>query len=348
MARSVAEALNQGPVICGEGYLFELERRGYLQAGSFVPEVSLEYPEVLAAVHRDFVRAGSDVIQAFTYNAHREKMRIIGKEHLLEPLNRAALRIAAEVKNEFSEPLFLAGNISNTNIYEPDDPTSEEAVRAMFREMIGWSAEAGVDFIIGETFYYHREAEIALEEIKAAGYEAVITLGIMASGALQDGWTLTDSCRALEQKGADVVGLNCFRGPETMLPLIREIRNAVSCHVGALPVTYRTTEEEPTFFKLQDHHCSVCSPNGRPFPEALDPLYINRYEAGEFARQAYAEDIRYLGLCCGATPAFLREMSEAVGKTAINSKYSPNMEKHFLYGSDSSLKQHIRDLGGGA
>ena len=79
------ERLERGPVICAEGYLFELERRGYLQAGAFVPEVVLDHPEVVANLHREFVRAGSDVIEAFTYYGHREKLRIVGKEDLLEP-----------------------------------------------------------------------------------------------------------------------------------------------------------------------------------------------------------------------------------------------------------------------
>src|SRR5580765_8660305 len=57
---SLLQRLDQGPVICAEGYLFELERRGYLQAGAFVPEVVLEYPEVVTQLHRDFVHAGSD------------------------------------------------------------------------------------------------------------------------------------------------------------------------------------------------------------------------------------------------------------------------------------------------
>src|SRR5437868_4038504 len=86
--------LDAGPVICAEGFLFELERRGYLSAGEFVPEVALEYPDALRTLHVDFQRAGSDVVEAFTYNGHREKMRVIGKEELLEPLNRAALQIA--------------------------------------------------------------------------------------------------------------------------------------------------------------------------------------------------------------------------------------------------------------
>ena len=95
--RSLLERLNSGPVICAEGFLFEIERRGYMASGEFVPMVSLEHPEALENLHRDFQHAGSDIVQAFTYNGHREKMRVIGKEKLLEPLNRSALKIAKKV-----------------------------------------------------------------------------------------------------------------------------------------------------------------------------------------------------------------------------------------------------------
>ena len=83
MKKNLITRLNEGPVLCAEGYLFAMERRGYLSAGAFVPEVVLEHPEVVSQLHREFIRAGSDVIQAFTYYGHREKLRIIGKENFL-------------------------------------------------------------------------------------------------------------------------------------------------------------------------------------------------------------------------------------------------------------------------
>src|SRR5207248_7587688 len=125
---SLLERLAEGPVICAEGYLFECERRGYLQAGAFVPEVVLDHPEVVAELHREFVHAGSDVVEAFTYYGHREKLRIIGKEDLLEPLNRQALELAKEVARETGT--LLAGNVSNTNIFLGDDET-RRTVRSM-------------------------------------------------------------------------------------------------------------------------------------------------------------------------------------------------------------------------
>ena len=79
LRKGLVERLAQGPVICAEGYLFELERRGSVQAGAFVPEAVIDHPAVVEQVHRDFVHAGSDVVEAFTYYAHREKLKIIGR-----------------------------------------------------------------------------------------------------------------------------------------------------------------------------------------------------------------------------------------------------------------------------
>jgi betaine-homocysteine S-methyltransferase len=86
--QGLLKRLDGGAVICAEGYLFEFERRGYLQAGAFVPEVVLEHPELVENLHREFVHAGSDVVEAFTYYAHREKLKIIGREKDLERINR--------------------------------------------------------------------------------------------------------------------------------------------------------------------------------------------------------------------------------------------------------------------
>ena len=65
--------------------------------------------------------------------------------------------------------------------------------------------------------------------------------------------SVVDTCKELEQRGADVVGLNCFRGPATMMPFLKEIRKAVKCHVGALPIPYRTNEKFPTFLIMEEH-----------------------------------------------------------------------------------------------
>src|SRR5256885_340284 len=215
------ERLAAGPVICAEGYLFEFERRGYLQAGAYVPEVVLEHPQLVEGLHRDFVRAGSDVVEAFTYYAHRAKLKIVGREKDLAKINRAALAIAKKVAR--ATGTLLAGDLCNTSIYATDDAQSHKQARRIFDEQIGWAVDAGVDFIVGETYSFGAEALLALEAIKRAGKPAVITLSVPREGRLREGWTAAQTCRRLQDRGADVVGMNGARGPATPRPLPRRI-----------------------------------------------------------------------------------------------------------------------------
>lgn len=330
--------LDNGGVVCAEGYLFECERRGYVQAGAFVPEVVLEHPEVVASLHREFVHAGSDVVEAFTYYGHREKLRIVGKEHILEPLNRNALAIAREVARESGT--LLAGNLSNTNLWADDN--ARPGVRAMFAEQVGWAVEEGSDLLIGETFSYLGEALLCTEVMRESGLPTVVTLVFHQEDLTRDGVSVVDSVKALEQAGADVVGVNCGRGPLTTLPLLAEIRQAVSCHVAALPVPYRTTPDQPTMQSLRDPR----TPNLRPFPTGLDPFTCTRYEMAEFAREAYALGVNYLGVCCGAGPHHIRGVAEAMGREPHASAYSPDMSKHAYLGSDPTLKAGNREYAG--
>lgn len=336
---NLLERLERGPVICAEGYVFEMERRGYVQAGAYVPEVVLDHPHAVTELHREFMYAGSDVIEALTYYAHRDKLRIVGREGDLEEINRRALQLAKDVAAEGDA--LVAGNICNTNVYLPDDAASQWESRAMFEEQVGWAAEAGVDFIIGETFSFYEEALLALEVIREAGAISVITLAVHREG-LRDDYTVPEACRRLRDAGADVVGLNCIRGPWTMLPVLEDIARVVESPLAALPVPYRTTPEAVNFQALTDEGCD-CIPD-LAFPTALDNLTCNRYEIAEFARQALALGVNYQGVCCGAGPHHVRAMAEALGKNPPASRYSPDMSKHYALGSDDKLVKENLDF----
>lgn len=315
--------LDAGPVICAEGYLFALETRGYLSAGPYVPEAVLDHPEIVEQVHRDFVHAGSDILPALTFYADRDKLQALGRKGDLEEMNRQALAIAVRVARETGT--IAAGNICNTrHNYQPTAET-EKSVRAEFDERLAWAVDAGVDHIIGETFYYLHEARIGLAAIRATGLPAVINLAIPASGLTEDGVDPAQAARQLEDEGAAVVGLNCFRGPATMWPLVCRVREAVSCHVAALPVAYRTTPAEPTIFALTDSACPCSTPTGRPFPVALDPFRCTRYELASFARDCIGNGIHFVGVCCGAEPAQIRAIAEELGCRPPATRYSPNM-----------------------
>ena len=341
MKKDLISRLNEGPVLLAEGYLFAMERRGYLSAGSFVPEVVLEHPEVVSQLHREFIRAGSDVIQAFTYYGHREKLRLIGKEELLEPMQKNALQIAKESREEFKDlDLLICGDVANTNIYNPDDKKTHSECQKMFEEQVTWAKEAGVDFVVAETINWTGEMKIALKAIKDAGLIAVTNFAIPKGDLTREGHTPEDACKIMEDLGADVVGLNCYRGPAMTMKLLPKIRNKVSCHVAALPVPYRTSEEFPGFLnqpsKIVDKECN-CIPGDNAFPVALDNLYCNRFEMGEFAKDCANKKINFIGICCGAEPHHVREMSVALGRKPISYKYYPDISRHWLHGKDKSF-----------
>tara|TARA_Y100001970_G_C14094161_1_gene781684 strand:+ start:34 stop:1080 length:1047 start_codon:yes stop_codon:yes gene_type:complete len=337
MKKDLIKRLNEGPVLFAEGYLFAMERRGYLSAGAFVPEVVLEHPEVVSQLHREFIRAGSEIVQAFTYYGHREKLRLIGKEELLEPLQKNALQIAKDARDEFKDlDLLVCGDVANTNIYDPNNKKSHLECQKMYEEQVAWAKEAGVDFIVAETINWTEEMKIALKAIKDEGLIAVTNFSIKKGDKTREGHTPGDACKMMEDLGADVVGLNCYRGPKMTMKLLPEIREKVSCHVAALPVPYRTTEEQPGFLNQTDHGCD-CIPGGNAFPVALDNLYCNRFEMAAFAKDCQKQNINLIGICCGAEPHHVREMSVALGRKPISYKYYPDMSRHWLHGKDKSF-----------
>ena len=332
--RDLLARLASGTVICAEGYVFELERRGYLQAGAFVPEVLLEHPEVVEQLHLDFVHAGSDVTQALTYYVHREKLRVIGREKDLVPMNRIALKIAKSVARRTGT--LFAGDLCNTNIYDPTDPASLKEVARIFEEQVGWAVDAGVDYFVAETIGWVGEAIMALEAIRRhSQVPAVVTFAMHREELTRDGFTPAQACQRLEAAGADVVGLNCHRGPQTMLPLMREIRAAVKCHVAALPVPYRTTPAQPSFMSLTDPCCG----NARAFPVGLDPFLCTRQEIFDFGREAFALGVRYLGVCCGAGPHHIRALAESLGRKPAASRYTVDMSRHAFFGTDKMIRK---------
>jgi betaine-homocysteine S-methyltransferase len=324
------ERLSQGVVLGAEGYVFELERRGYIKAGPYVPEVVLDYPEALKELHREFLRAGAEVMVALTYYGDREKLKTIGREGDLEALNRQAVRLAKEVAAEGNA--LVAGNICNTWVYDHNDKeATSKKVRQIYTEQVQWAVDEGVDFIIAETLDYLGEGLLALEVIQKFGLPAMITFG-STQDHLRDGYNHVEACKIMEKEGAQIVGLNCSRGPQTMTPMLKEIRQAVGCFVAAQPVPYRTTPEQFAFQALKE-------PGGeRSFPIALEPFLCTRFEMADFAAQAKEIGVNYIGICCGGAPHHVRAMAEALGRTPPASRYSPALDLHPMIGKNVKEK----------
>src|SRR3954447_11760870 len=129
MKKGILQRLKEGPVPGDGGYLLELEKRGWVRAGPFTPEVALTHPEALRELHVEFREAGAEVLQALTFYASRDKLKTVGLDDRLEDLNRAAVRIAREVAGDHC---LVAGNISLTWMYEPDSSSAKDLVRKTF------------------------------------------------------------------------------------------------------------------------------------------------------------------------------------------------------------------------
>lgn len=267
--RNILEKLKDGSVLGDGGYLLELEKRGWVRAGPFTPEVALTNPEALRQLHIEFREAGAEVLQALTFYASRDKLATVGLQDRREDLNRAAVRIAKEVAGE---RCLVAGNLSLTWMYEPGSTAASDRVRATFDEQLAVQVPEGVDFIIGETFSWLGEALIAVEQGKKTGLPVMVTICFENQNVTADGKSAGEAAKALVDAGADIVGMNCLRPAEHMLPSLEEMRKAVpNAFLASQPVAYRTPADKPDFTSLPQ------------FPFELDPLQLTRKEMAAYA-----------------------------------------------------------------
>ncbi|XP_076466604.1 betaine--homocysteine S-methyltransferase 1-like [Babylonia areolata] len=336
--KGLRERLRDGDsIICAEGYMWELERRGYVKSGAFTPEVVLEHPEQIRSLHEEFVHAGSDVVEAFTYYAHQQRLEKVGRQDDTEQLNRTALRVAREVASRTGT--LMAGSLCNSSVYHPDQPDVLRSIREMFAVQVQWAVEEGADYLIGETFNDFGEAKLALEVMKehGNGLATVITIAPYVPDMTSDDVPIPQALRQLEEMGADVVGLNCGRGPSTMLPLLRQCRQVCKGPLAALPVPYRTTDKQRTLQAVTDPVTGE-----QAYPLNLAPLQCTRKEIRAFAEEARQIGIRYIGLCCGNSSACLRELAEAYEKKPPSCKYAPDTSLSFIVGNIENLPERAK------
>jgi betaine-homocysteine S-methyltransferase len=302
MTEGLLERLAHGPVLGDGGYLLELEKRGYVQAGPFTPEVSITEPHALEELHREFLRAGAEVLQALTFYASEEKLATVGLAGRVDDINRAAVRVARSVADEGDA--LVAGNLSLTWAYEPADPGSADRVRRLFDRQLDVQTGEGIDLVIGETFSYLGEALIALERARLTNLPVVITMSFEhPDPRAYEGQSVGDCAKRLVDAGADVVGINCLRDPAHTLPLMAEMRKAVpNAYLASQPVAYRVTDDRPDF-------------TARPeFPLALEHVTLSRGEMADYAVEARDMGVRYIGSCCGSVANHVRAMAKALGK----------------------------------
>jgi betaine-homocysteine S-methyltransferase len=309
--KSIATLLKEQVVIGDGGYLIELERRGYVDSGSrrekvgtgkgsgqFTPEVAIENPDALRELHREFLRAGAQVLQALTFFGTREKLNRAGYGSQTEAINAAAVKIAKDVADGRA---LVAGSVSRTQLVEREGMGSLEKAKEHIAEQIRLLKDAGADFLILETFFHLAEMKVALQCAAESGLPAVATMSFRPLIAkCTDGFTPAECGRTMADLGAVAVGANCEQEPARMLPLLREMRAAANVPVAAQPAAFRTTEYCHSFTRQA------------AFPDELETIQVARGEFFDFGKQARAEGIRYVGGCCGCNAAYIRALADGV------------------------------------
>ena len=322
----ILERLSEGNVLGDGGYLIELERRGYVQAGPFTPEVVLEKPAAVRELHQEFLDAGAEVLQALTFYASKEKLGTTGYADKVRQLNRQAVRIAREVAGDRA---LVAGNLSLTWLYDARDPKSADRVREEFDEQLEVQVAEHIDLVICETFSWLGEALLATERAKATGLPVMTTMCFEQNPVSAEGKSPADCARSLVAAGADVVGVNCLRDPRHTLPIVAEIRKAVDGFVACQPTALRTPDDRPDFTSLPQ------------FPFELETIVLSRREMGGYAKQAAVLGVDFIGSCCGSAPIHVREMARALGKRPASDRawrldYGKPMSAYEYYGHEET------------
>jgi homocysteine S-methyltransferase len=251
-------------------------------------ELNLRNPEIVLEVHKQYVRAGAEILETNTYGANRVKLRGFGIEEELRDIN---LRGAELARKAAGDGVYVAGAIGPLGIrIEPYGPTSLDEARQFFREQVTALRDGGVDLFVLETMSNIAEMEqgiLAVRDICTLPVIAQMTIGTDCRTVYGD--TARDIAQRLDAIGADVIGLNCSVGPDIMLDAIEEI--------GA--VTARKIACQPNAGLPRDV-------NGRQMYMA-SPDYM-----GKYAKRLIHKGVKFLGGCCGTTPEHIKVMADAV------------------------------------
>ncbi|WP_243557203.1 bifunctional homocysteine S-methyltransferase/methylenetetrahydrofolate reductase [Priestia megaterium] len=249
-------------------------------------ELNITKPEEVSRIHRAYVEAGANVIQTNTYAANYQKLARYGLEDSVKDINVAGVKLA---KQAAKDQAYVVGTLGGIRSFQKNAISLEEVKRSI-REQMFWLLNEGVDGLLFETYYDFEELKTVLTLARKETDKPIIThVSLHDIGVLQDGRSLADALKELEDLGADVVGLNCRLGPYHMIQSLEEVPLPDRAFLSA-------------------------------YPNASLPAYVEgklEYETNEdyfveSARLFREQGVRLIGGCCGTTPAHVRAMSSAL------------------------------------
>ena len=249
----------------------------------------LEHPEALLALQRAYVEAGSQILCAPTFSANRLSLGRFGLEDRLGELNA---RLTALSREASGGRVLVAGDLSTLGRpMEPVGDLTYAAAYDVYREQMEALAEAGADLLAVETLMGTDEAAAALDAAADLGLPVWCSFSTEADGGLLFGGTVREAAEMAQELGAAAVGVNCSVGPDQLEAVVRSLRETLD-----VPVVAKPNAGLPVMDQQGQAHYSM--------------------GPAEFARhmEALAEaGARLLGGCCGASPAYIQALAEAMG-----------------------------------
>lgn len=270
-----------------------LLKRG-MPAGVCPEKWILEHKDVLIGLQREFIEAGSNIIYAPTFSANRIKLKEYGLEKQIREMN---FELTAAAKEAAGTKAFVAGDITMTGEQlAPMGKMDFEELVDIYKEQIGYLAEAGVDLLVVETMMSLQETRAALIAAKeTCDLPVMVTMTFESDGRTLYGTDAVTAAVVLESLGASAIGANCSTGPDRMEKIIRAMAD-----VTTVPIIAKPNAGLPG---LDENGQTVYDMKEAEFAEGMKLLV----EAGASV----------IGGCCGTSPSYIRAAKEAVGKMRI-------------------------------
>jgi methionine synthase / methylenetetrahydrofolate reductase(NADPH) len=302
------DRLREGPLLCDGAMGTQLYARGseILTHGRCFDELVLTEPALVQAIHRDYIKAGAQIIETNTFGANRFKLAPYGLADRVVEINRRAAKLAYESRDVVGEWVYVAGAVGPSgHLKVPASRARDEErladLREAFREQIGALIEGGVDLLILETFSNLAELEVAAQAAREAGDLPIVAqVTVTEDGQTLAGQSPARVALALAELGVQVIGCNCSVGPAVIFDAVHEMRSALRA----------AGDDEAPYFSAQ--------PNAG-LPTRVDErfLYVSSpsYFA-DYARRFVEAGVRLVGGCCGTTPRHIAAMRTTLDELA--------------------------------
>src|SRR5438876_10309652 len=251
-------------------------------------ELNLVAADLVREVHVDYVRAGAEIIDTNTFGATANKLQPYGLEGSMREINIRAAQIAREAAGN---RIFVAGAVGPLGLsIEPYGPTSFDEAKEMFTAQVSALLEGGVDLFVLETFSDISELQQAIRAVRdLCDLPIIAQVTILTDGNTSFGTTTELFTERLDEWGADVIGLNCGVGPAIILTALEKMRNVTKKKLSAQPNAGLPRD-------VQGRQFYMCSPE-----------YMSK-----FAKRFIQSGAKFIGGCCGTTPAHIKLISDAV------------------------------------